>query len=168
MRNRFTKGLIAGVAGGIAMNIFSLIDYYILQGTTLRFFDWSAVLIYGDRTESLWGNIFALFAQIFFTSFLGLIFAYIVVFFEDTNYLFKGWYYGVFCWLVIYSIDVVFKLNDLAVIPVKTGISNFIGSSIFGLVLGEVLWLMDTGKIRMTDISARKVTPEPARKKPRT
>lgn len=143
MNDRLTKGFIAGIAGGIAMNIFGFLDYYVFHGTTFRFLDWSAVLLYGARTESFWGNVFALIANILFTSFLGVIFAHIVVKFEDRSYLFKGWYFGTLCWLSIYSVDFLLKLHDMTSIPVKTGISNFVGSSIFGLVLGKVLWLMD-------------------------
>lgn len=164
MHNRFSKGLIAGVAGGIAMNVFNMIEFYVFHTTTMRYLDWAAVMLYGERTQSLWGNIFALITQIIFTSFLGVVFAVMVLIFEDRSYVFKGWYFGTLVWLLIYSVDFLLKLHDLAIIPVKTGISNFLGSSIFGIVLGSVLWLTDTNRIKVTETSARRLTPEPARK----
>lgn len=143
LENRFTNGLIAGAAGGITMNIFSLFDYHVIHGTRLTFLDWSAVMLYGERTQSLWGNIFAMIAQIIFTSFLGVIFAYVVVKIEDRSYIFKGWYYGIACWLTIYGVDILLKLHDLDRIPVKTAVSNFLGSSVFGITLGYILWRLD-------------------------
>lgn len=143
MENRLTNGFIAGLLGGLAMNVFSLIDYYVIHGTNLMFTDWSAVMLYGERTQSLWGNIFAIMTQVLFTSLLGVIFAYIVMVIKDWSYIFKGWYYGVTCWLTIYGIDILLKLHDLDRIPVRTAVSNFIGSSIFGITLGYVLLRLD-------------------------
>lgn len=170
MENRLTNGLIAGVAGGIAMNVFSLIDYHILHFTTFRFLDWSAVMLYGERTQSVWGNVFALFAQLIFTSFLGLVFAYIVLIFEDRSYFFKGWYYGIICWFTIYGIDILLKLHDLNKISVQTAISNFIGSSIFGITLGYALWRLDLQEITEDNKGHNKtrlrynIVPNPVRK----
>lgn len=143
MKNRLTNGLIAGIAGGIAMNLYSFIDYYLIHGTTFMFLDWAAVMLYGERTHSVWGNVFALITQILFTSFLGIIFAYLVIKIEDRSYVFKGWYFGIACWIMIYAIDILLKLHDMDKIPIKTAVSNFIGSSIFGIILGYVLWRLD-------------------------
>lgn len=151
LHNRLTNGFIAGIAGGIAMNAFNLLDYYVLHTTTFRVLDWASVFIYGQRTQSLWGNIFALIAQIMLTSFQGVIFAHLVVLYEDRSYVFKGWYFGTICWLGIYSVDFLFKLHDMSKIPVKTGISDFLASSVFGIVLGEVLWLLDTNSFGITN-----------------
>ncbi|MBS4026429.1 MAG: hypothetical protein KGZ96_12230 [Clostridia bacterium] len=57
----FYRGFIAGVAGGIVMNIESLLSFHILNFTTLRFLDWVGVILYGTLPKTFGHEIYALF-----------------------------------------------------------------------------------------------------------
>ncbi|ATW23634.1 hypothetical protein [Candidatus Formimonas warabiya] len=143
MDKRFSYGFRSGLFGGIAMNAFSLIDYYIFHGTKLRYLDWSAVMLYGVRPDSFFAAAFALIAQLVFTSFLGILYAYLVTQIADGHYLFKGWLFGIVTWFFINALDILMKLQPLEKIPTLTIFSSFIGASIYGLVLGYFFYFLN-------------------------
>lgn len=43
--DRFSRGLIAGIIGGIAMNLWSAIAVNILNWQIIRFIDWAGIII---------------------------------------------------------------------------------------------------------------------------
>ena len=47
--DRVMKGVIAGVLGGIVMNIWSFISVYILKFSNLLYLDWLSVMLYGHK-----------------------------------------------------------------------------------------------------------------------
>ena len=67
---------------------------------------------------------------------------------SSDNLFLKGWVYGVAWWFVIFAITHLFKIPDLVLMPLKTSVSNFVGASIWGLVLAAVVqWLETKAKI---------------------
>lgn len=136
MDKRFSHGFRSGLIGGITMNAFSLFNYYVLHGTTLRFLDWGSVMLYGYRTDSFFAASFALAAQLIFASFLGIVYAYLTTQIKDGHYLFKGWMFGAMSWFFINALDILMQLQPLEEIPPLTAFSSFIGASLYGVVLG--------------------------------
>jgi len=145
--DRFTKGLLAGISGGIVMNIWDFISYYGLRLSTDRYLDWAAIILLGDIPASLFGTIFSLVVQILFAGFVGVIFIYLYSLVNSSNYLLKGGAGGFAAAFILYAIPVVYKMPYLSKTPVATAFSHMIGAIIWGLVLAQMLhWLDRTNK----------------------
>ncbi|MDI6710949.1 MAG: hypothetical protein QMC81_02650 [Thermoanaerobacterales bacterium] len=142
IQDRSTRGFIAGVAGGVAMNIVANISFYINWGE-LRFLDWAAVIIFGSRTNVFWEAAFAQVAQILFVGLLGIVFAYLIPAVTSRNCLLKGWLFGAAVWFGLYGVILLFKVNRLVGIDLATAASDFVGASVYGLVLACTLRWMD-------------------------
>jgi len=142
IKDRLLRGFIAGVAGGVVMDVFNLASYY-LGIAELRFLDWSALVIYGAKPVSIAESIFALIAHLVFTGTLGIIFAYLLTFITSTNYLFRGALFGSAMWFLLYGISLLYKIEGTVPLHVDTAASDFICAIIFGLVLAETLHRLD-------------------------
>lgn len=139
MKDRLTRGFVAGVAAGIVMNIFSLIVVY-FNLTTQPFVYWAGSVVYGHNPPFTQGEIIlALFAHLVFTGALGMIFIYLIPQVTSRNFLLKGWLFGILIWFVIYGIAHLFKLEVVIPTPLRTVASNFAGASIYGLTLAAIV-----------------------------
>jgi len=49
MKDRFTRGLAAGIIAGIVMNLVNFFTHYVLRISDLRLLDWASILIHGSR-----------------------------------------------------------------------------------------------------------------------
>lgn len=63
--------------------------------------------------------------------------------FSSDNLLLKGWFYSVIWWFIIYAISHLYKVPELTYVPLKSSFSNFIGASLWGLVMAYVLKWQD-------------------------
>jgi len=138
LRDRLTRGLIGGIIGGIAMNIVSLVSYY-LGIAELRFIDWAAVVIYGTKPQNIIEAIFAMIAQIIHAGVLGIIFAYLITLVSSTNNLLKGALFGSVMWFLLYGISLLYKIEATIPLHFDTAASDLVGSIIYGLVLAKTL-----------------------------
>lgn len=111
VQDRLTRGFIAGLVGGIAMNIVSLISYHILNIAELRYLDWAAIVIYGTKARNFAEVVFAQAIQLIFVGILGIIFAYLIPAISSKNYLLRGWLFGSFIWFLLYGISLLFKIH---------------------------------------------------------
>lgn len=135
MEDRFTRGFLAGVGGGIVMNAWSFFAGS-MNMTTHRMVDWAALAIYGHAQPFDFGEIiFAFMAQLFFTGVLGIAFAYLVPLITSRNILFKGWVFSAMTWFLIYGVAMLFKVDGAFPVPLKTPVADFVGATIYGLVL---------------------------------
>lgn len=141
LTDRFARGLIAGLVAGVVMNIISIVSYS-LDITELRFLDWSAIAVYGQKPENLAEAVFAQFAQFIFVGVLGVFFAYLIVAIGNKNYLLKGWLYGSGMWFVLYGITILFHIEATIPLHLDTAATDFIGSTGYGLVLAATLKLL--------------------------
>ncbi|MHB1125707.1 MAG: hypothetical protein ACYC2T_01930 [Bacillota bacterium] len=142
IKDRFTRGMLAGAAAGIITKLYDLLAFY-LGISTLRWLDFAGILMYGRKPVILEEQIFATLGTWFFHALLAIIFVYLIerLFLSD-NLLLKGWFYGVSWWFIVYSISVLYKVPELVSVPFKTSVSNWIGASIWGLVMATVVkWL---------------------------
>lgn len=138
MRDKFTRGFIAGVTSGLVANIASLL-FGLLGLTTLRFADWTAIIVLGQTPPFSTAEIlFALAVNIGFTGILGIVFIYLVPLIKITNLLFKGWLFSTFIWFFIYVVASLFKVEGTMSIPLTTALANVATTSIYGLVLAQV------------------------------
>ncbi|KJS76102.1 MAG: hypothetical protein JL56_06045 [Desulfotomaculum sp. BICA1-6] len=142
MKDRLLRGFMAGVAGGVVMDVFNLASYY-LGIAELRFLDWSALVIYGAKPISIAETVFALIAHLIFTGILGIIFAYLLTLITSTNYLLRGALFGSTMWFLLYGISLMYKIEGTVPLHVDTAASDLISAVIFGLVLAETLHRLD-------------------------
>ena len=140
--DRFFRGLIAGITGGIAMNIWTLIAVFIFNWPIVRFVDWASIIIYGDFPRSHAEGIFALMMHLLWTGVLGIIFAYLIPQITSYGYLLKGAIFGVVLGFLIYAIPTLLQTPLLAEHSFITVLSNHTGGLIWGLTLAQTLrWL---------------------------
>lgn len=135
MQDRFTFGFYSGVIAGLVLNILNLISYYVLKIATLRYIDFMAIIVFGNKPMNAFDTILALLIHLGFVGVLGIIFVYLVPFIGSQNLVLKGLIFGLTTFLVTYSITALFGLRDLTIIPPYTVASNIVTSSVFGLVL---------------------------------
>lgn len=138
IKDRFAAGLISGLIAGVAMNF---IDWagYILGLYDERLLDWAAVVTLGRLPDNSAEVILAQTEQIFFTGFLGVLFAYILPILGSRNYLLKGWIYGIMANQSLYAFAIAFKLPNLTVHTFYATVTHLISASIYGLVLAYLL-----------------------------
>ncbi|EEG78639.1 hypothetical protein [Dethiobacter alkaliphilus] len=142
MKDRFTRGFIAGAVGGGFTNIFGYISFNVFNFTDLRFLDYAAVAMFGRKSENLLELLFALSGQIAFSALLGVIFAFLLPYISSVHVYFKGWFYSVTVWFAIYAVTVLFQVPAVSEVNLNTAFSNLIAASIYGIVLPYVmLWL---------------------------
>jgi hypothetical protein len=149
VEDRVTRGFISGLAGGVIMNILNLIYVgFNNHNKDCRYFDWAAVLLYGNKADSIAEIVIALIAQVVFTGFLSILFAFLIPLIHSKNLWFKGWLYGILCWFFIYAAFILFKIPEFGHRSVSTVISFFVTSSIYGIIQAEIIRRLDpkTGK----------------------
>lgn len=147
--DRFLRGLIAGIIGGIAMNIWSLIAVTLFNWQILRFIDWAAVILYGNLSTSHSEGLFALVMQILWSGTLGIIFAFLIPHIKSNRFLIKGAVFGVIVGFITYAIPTLLQMPILKEHSFISVVSNHIGGLIWGLTMAQTLkWLNDAPRIR--------------------
>ena len=94
MKDRITAGFVAGIIGGIGMNI---IDWSVnlVYGEKEYLYTWASVVMYGRLPTNTWEIVFSQLAQIFFAGILGVVFCYVLLKLTSNNYLIKGLIFGI-------------------------------------------------------------------------
>ena len=142
--DRTTAGFTAGIIGSLVMNSLNYISFYILGLASLRYWDWTAIIFYGHRTTNIIGVIFAQIFQILLSGLLGIVFAFLISrILTGSNYIFKGWVFGVFMWFFFYAVVFLFRVPELTIVPINTVISNFVTSSVYGIVTSYALNILE-------------------------
>ena len=138
MKDRTYYGFFAGIIAGIPQTIFNLISYY-FNFAQIRYLDWMAIIIFGDKPVDSLQTMIAIAARITFAGILGILFAHLMKYLDDKHYLFKGWIYGITDMGLLYGITSMFQVPQLTHSHTYTVISNIVSSSVYGLVLAESL-----------------------------
>ncbi len=162
MEDRLYRGFVAGIVGGVVSNTLSYLSYF-LGITTLRLSDWAAILIFGHVPPfGLGEDIFAVFIQIGWSGAVGSVFAYFLVWVTNRKILFKAWMLGTTPFFVIYLLTALFKTPGTVPLPLNTVLSNYITSSIFGVVMGYSFKVLD--QTIMQQASSLELLAQPAAK----
>lgn len=138
LKDRFTLGFYSGVIAGLIMNALNLISYYVLNIATLRYLDFMAILLYGNKPMNAFDSILALIVHLGFTGMLGVVYVYIVPLIGTQNQMLKGLTFGLSVFFIAYLITTLFNMNGLTITPPYTAASNIITGSIYGLVLAKL------------------------------
>lgn len=59
MKDRLTRGFIAGLFAGIVMNGENYLTFYVLNFADSRYLDWAAALVYGHPPTNIFETAFA-------------------------------------------------------------------------------------------------------------
>ena len=140
----FLQGFLAGVLGGIVMCI---VDGLLFLGgiTELLYLDWAAVIIFGFRASTMAETLFALLGKLLFAGYLGIVLNYLFPTLTKGHYRLKGIIIGSFAWLAINALTVLFQIAPLIPTDVATASSEFLTSTLFGLVFVEALHRLKWG-----------------------
>ncbi|MGI5900841.1 MAG: hypothetical protein ACOX7U_00010 [Desulfitobacteriia bacterium] len=137
--DKFLRSFLAGVLGGIAMNIWSVIVYYILKISKMRFLDWMAIVLYGHMPHTNLEAIYALPIQIGFCGGLGVVMFYFFKAFGYKHFLIKSMIFGLGISVILYAILALFHAPGMFVLALPTVFSNHIGALIWGVITGFYL-----------------------------
>lgn len=141
--DRFFRGFLAGVSGGLAMNLWSYVAYNIIKVTKIRFLDWAAVIIFGHMPLSKPEAIYALAVQLGFSGGLGVLMSYFIKGVGSQGIFLKGIIFGLGTAFVIYAVPALFQVPGLFIIPFSTVVANHMGAAIWGFVTAYSLNYLD-------------------------
>ena len=145
--DRFYRGFLAGVVGGIIMNIWSFISVDLLNFSEFHFIDWAAVMTYGSPPDNFLENMMSLITHLAWTGFLGIVTAYIIPLTTSRKFLLKGVIIGFILFFILNALPVLFQTPYLHDITSETALSNAIGSILWGLGTALTLRYLDRRQI---------------------
>jgi hypothetical protein len=141
--DRFSRGLIAGATGGIAMNLWTVFAVYVLRLDIIRFIDWASIILYGNLPGTHLEAAFALLMQILWAALLGVALALLIGQVTSRIYYVKGAFFGIIAGFIIYAIPTVLQMPILGRTSFTTVVSNHTGGLIWGLVTAKMLHWLD-------------------------
>lgn len=143
MDNRFEKGILAGIVSGIIANVIDLL-MGTMGVTTLRFVDWTGIVVLSHIPPYTLGQIiFSFISQIFFTAVIGVVFVYLLPLINGKNLFLKSCFFSLLIWFTVDAVTTMYKVAGTFPIPLKTGISNVISATIFGLGMARCLQMFE-------------------------
>ncbi len=149
--DRFFRGFLAGIAGGIIMTAWDLISFHLASFSAHRYLDWSAILLLGERPANFFEAAYALLVHLIWSGFLGIIFAFLVLLIGDEKIMLKGAILGFNAGFIFYAIPKLFvATTDLYATPIESVVSNHLGAVLWGLTAGYVLYYLDRKFTRET------------------
>ncbi|OWZ84976.1 DUF6789 family protein [Natranaerobius trueperi] len=136
MRDKTTASFISGLIASVFMNI---IDWtaFLLGYHKERLLDWAAIIVYGYLPTSIAHTVLAQLGQLFFSSFLGIIYYLFLAKLSDENHILKGWIFAIITWFGLYGISISVGLPELKAHTFNTTFSHFISASIYGVTLAH-------------------------------
>ncbi|PKM43562.1 MAG: hypothetical protein CVV03_08330 [Firmicutes bacterium HGW-Firmicutes-8] len=145
--DRFFRGFVAGIIGGVIMNIWDYFVHYILQFTKLLYLDWPGMILFGHLPQTLWEAAYAQILQLLLVGMLGVGFAFFIPHVTSRWYLIKGVLFAMIAGFAIYTVPSLLRIPRLSEVPFGTVISNHIGGVIWGLVTAQMLRWLDRKQI---------------------
>lgn len=115
---------------------------------TIAYYDFAGMLIYGHQPIMLPKRILAIGGVIFFVALLGSVFAMLIPGLKSKNIILKGWIFGCTVWFFSYAVTVLFQIPGLSEIDFKPAVSNFVGASLWGVLLAYNISILDKRRIR--------------------
>ena len=142
MKDRFSRGFIAGVVAAVPAFLWNKTAVYLLKISNMPWSEFAALFILGRKHGTSFEAIFSDFATLFFAGLMGILSAYAIQKISSGNILFKGWVFGVTIWFIVFALAHLYRMPELASIDLGTVLSNLVGASIWGLAVGYSLkWL---------------------------
>lgn len=115
LKDRFTKGFIAGFIGGLVASAIN-IPLYMFGIIQIRLIDFAGVLLCGYKLKTFWETLFIFLIQWGFAGFGGALFVHLIKFVNEENFVFKGSLFGIGIWFTVYITAELFKIAEFKVI----------------------------------------------------
>lgn len=145
MRIRIEDELLRGFAAGAIAGLVMIIPdhiLFLLGFNTVRYLDWAAIMLFGYPPEALWTTAFAQIGHLFFAGVLGVIFLFVLPRMHTKHLYFAGWLYSVVAWFILDAVVRLFKAPFLTTVAAGTTLTNFVGATVYGIVLvWAMVWL---------------------------
>jgi hypothetical protein len=138
-KDRFIRGSVAGIFAGIITDMISYILVRVLSFGEDLMRDYMAEMLIGRKPLIPFESIVSLIAHIFFTGFLGIIFSYLLLIIGSKYILYKGWFYSISVWFILYSIGIMFEVPLLKTNTASTVTAHAITATIYGLLLAATI-----------------------------
>lgn len=122
---------LPGIFGASSRNRLGFAKFYVWQNA-------AGLFMQEKQVQTALGTVGGLLADLAMGAILGVLFVLYLKLSRDKNIILKGWGFGMGLWLFLFGI-VMHSLPSAKVIAPKdaaSAISDFIGHSIFGLILG--------------------------------
>lgn len=144
--DRFFRGLLSGMSGGLAMDLWGFVVKDLLHISSRNYVDWASVVTYGFLPNNWYEFLIAFVTHLLWTGFLGIIFAYLLPNLSTRGYRIKGGFFGFVIGFFIYGIAIFLRMPFFTKIPFPTAASNAVGGIIWGVLMAETLeWLERKG-----------------------
>jgi hypothetical protein len=148
MEDRMFRGFVAGLIGGVVSSVLTYLSYF-LGFTTLRLPDWASILMYAHTPPfSLEELMFSTFIYICWCGAVGSVFAYFLLRVTSRMIYFKGWVLGTTPYFLVYLFTTFFQIPGTAPTPFNTAFSDYIASTIFGLVMAYSFKVLDQATVQ--------------------
>jgi hypothetical protein len=142
--DRTLRGLVAGIAAGIIMDVWNLGDFYFLHISQLRFLDWAAVLTTWSKPKGSGFTVLFLFFHLLWDGLLGVIFAHLLVSITSRGLLIKSCTFSLMCWFIFKILVNLFRVPFLSgAQPFPGAMSNVLAVILWGISLGIILKKLD-------------------------
>jgi hypothetical protein len=142
-KNRYMRGSIAGITAGIAMNIASYLFVGVLNIGEDLATDYMAEMLFGRTGVILFEEIVAVIAHIMFTGFLGVLFAFLLMWVGSSFIYYKGLTFSWSTWFLLYAFGILFEVPLLKTNTASTVAIHFITATVYGAVWAYVLTYLD-------------------------
>lgn len=147
VRDRFVRGVLAGVAGVVGKDIVDLSARYLFHFSKNTFWDFNSILILGRPPSRIMDYLVAQAGEVTLSVTLGLVFVYLVShLMSSRRLLFKSTLYSVASWYFLYATTSLFKVQGLVKVATETAVTHFFSTAAFGLSLGLALQYMNRRK----------------------
>jgi hypothetical protein len=143
MKERFIIGVVAGTIAGILKDIPDAIFHFLLRITNITFSDYAGTIALGHRPAGLTEHLYAVFYEIVFSVFIGIIFVNLAPYFETKHYLLRGAIYGALVWFTIRCAVMAFGITPLVDGDILSTIINSLNSILYGTILGVIIHYLE-------------------------
>ena len=142
LQDRFTQGVIAGIAGWAVQATFTL-GMRVLKVSRLTLSDFAAILAINHKPKGVWQWLLSEFVVMVMQAALGGVFAWWIKGIQSANILVKGFFFGGFAWFTIFTIATLYKLPGLFPIGAATSLIIMTGSVVYGVVMAWALLILN-------------------------
>lgn len=125
------------------MTILDLMSFHLVKFSAHRYLDWSAIMLLGDRPNTIVEAVYALFIHLVWAGFLGVIFAFLIMVIGRRGLLLKGAILGFIAGFIFYAIPKLFETNQLYATPIESVIANHSGAVVWGLLTAYVIVFLE-------------------------
>ena len=136
MKDRFTKGLVAGALAGVVHAAFSLTSRFILNWTDKSVAGFGSLISFNKSPEGLFEHLWGLLVYLGVSAFLGVVFAYLILLISHEMIYLKAIVFSAASWFLL--LDVITpRISGMTNAPFTLGTvsSESVGSALYGIVL---------------------------------